>query len=315
MGIFRRRKKTYEPDADGPRDDDLSMLSVDQARELGRIVREKLAVRGSEALVDHGVLRLAGGEQLGLHNLGVHASGLPYAEWPALVDQHLDLLMGHWQRQQAGEDGVIDPRHLLAKLRRVSDLPEAARREATVQPLPGVLALLAEDRPDLVMEFFDPSRVDVPDAWGLARDNLRALPLPEHQVVGDEPGGDIHVFISEDFFGASRLLVLPDLLARVGAHIPQAGALVAVPNRHLLLVHLVVGPPVVQALNWMVGVAAKEYPESPGPVSPDVFHLTPQLHAEQVTGQDPDGSTVVEVRGQLAAALEQLGLLGDESAD
>lgn len=314
MGIFGRRRQRG-PDADGPRDPDLPMLSVDQARELGRIVREQLAVRGSEALVDHGTLRLAGGEQLGLHNLGAHACGLPYDQWPALVDRHLDLLMGHWQRQRESADDRVDPARLLAKLRSAADLPEDARRADAVQPLPGVLALLAEDRPDIVVEFFDPGRVDVPDPWGLARDNLRALPLPEHQVVGEEPGGDVHVFVSDDFFGASRLLVLPDLLARVGARVPGAGALVAVPNRHLLLVHLVVGPGVIPALNWMVGVAAHEHPQAPGPVSPHVYHLTPQLQAQQVTAPGPDGGTVVEVRDQFAAAFEQLGLLEDGPAD
>ncbi|MBB2890530.1 hypothetical protein [Flexivirga oryzae] len=314
MGIFGWGKKQDEPDAGGPRDADLPTLSADQARELGRMVRNQLADRGTEALVDRGTLRLADGRQLGLHNLAVQASGLPYAEWPALVGRHLDLLMGHWQREREGNDQA-DPERVLAKLRIVADLPEEARREDAPQPLPGVVALLAEDRPEIVVEFFDPGRVDVPDPWALARRNLRALPLPEHRIVGDEPGGDVHVFLSEDFFGASRLLVLPDLLARVGAHLPQAGALVAVPNRHLLLVHLLVGAPVVQALNWMVGVAAQEYPESPGPVSPHVYHLTPQLHAQQVTAQGPDGGTVVEVRDQFEAAFRLLGLLGDGPAD
>lgn len=50
-------------------------------------------------------------------------------------------------------------------------------------------------------------------------------------------------------------------------------------------------------------------------MSPHVYHLTPQLHAQQVTAQGPDGGTVVEVRDQFEAAFRLLGLLGDGPAD
>lgn len=287
------------------------MLSVDQARELGRLVREQLAERGAEAVVEDGMLRLAGPghQQLGLHNLGAHAADLKYTEWPALVKGHLDLLMEHWSRPEE----PVDPRRLLAKLRLADDLPSENEVRDALEPLPGVLALLAEDRPDLVVEFFSAERVGIPDPWKIARDNLRALPAPEHQVVGDDPGGDVHVFATDDFFGASRLLVLPDLLATIGARIPDAGVFVAVPNRHLLLVHLPVGPAVVGAMNWMLTVATREYPEAPGPVSPHLYHLTADLRAQQVSRRDPDGTTAMEVRDQVAEAFERLGLLGDDS--
>lgn len=310
MGIFTRRKNTG-PDAGGPRDEYLPMLSVDQARELGRLVREQLAERGAEAVVENGMLRLAGPghQQLGLHNLGAHAADLKYADWPALVTRHLDLLMGHWNRPEE----PVDPRRLLAKLRLADDLPQGDEVRDAREPLPGVVALLAEDRPDIVVEFFDEGRVGIPDPWEVARANLRALPAPAHQVAGDEPGGDVHLFATDDFFGASRLLVLPDLLASIGARIPEAGAFVAVPNRHLLLVHLPVGPAVIGAMNWMVTVAAREYPEAPGPVSPHLYHLTPDLHAQQVSRRDPDGTTAMEIRDQVAEVFERLGLLGDDS--
>lgn len=307
MGIFNRRKRT-EPDPNGPRDEMLPMLSVDQARELGRLVREQLADRGAEAVVDRGALRLAGPEpqQLGLHNLAAHAADLKYSEWAALVQRHLDLLLAHGN----SSDEPVDPRRLLAKLRMAEDLPEG-KVQSALHPLPGVFALLAEDRPDVVVEFFSEERAGIPDPWNVARDNLRALPAPEHQVVGDEPGGDVHVFTTDDFFGASRLLVLPDLLAGIGARIPETGVFVAVPNRHLFLVHLPVGPAVISAMQWMVTVATNEYPEAPGPVSPHLYHLTTGFEAQQVTGQDPDGTIAIEVRDQVADAFEQLGLIGD----
>lgn len=314
MGIFGRRKNKG-PDADGPRDEHLPMLSVDQARELGRMVREGLANRGTEALVEQGVLRLAGpgSQQIGLHNLAVQVAALSYADWPACVDQHLTVLLGHWEQDNEGQP--VDPGRVLAKLRLLQDFPDTHEVREAYQPLPGVAALLAEDRPDVVVEFIDSGRIGLPNPWDLARDNLRALPMPDHQVVGEEPGEDVHVFATEDFFGASRVLVLPDLLARLGAHIPATGAFVAVPNRHLLLVHLPVGPGVVGALNWMATVAMNEYPEAPGPVSPHVYHVTPDLHGQQVTRKGDDGSVTLEVRDQVADAFERLGLLEDGPAD
>lgn len=315
--MFRRKRapQAPEPSADGPRDPNLPMLSVPQAAALGQLAERAFRAHGLPATYEGDGTLATGETRFGLHNLASMVSGVPWRDWPHLVDGHAAAMAG----AQAAEDDArpVPEQQKLLKLRAASDLPFPPEFAAE-SGLPGILALPAVDRPTHVREILKQEDVDALgglDAFreaGLA--NLRTLPAPQHFAVeSDEERADstVHVFAAEDFFGASRVLVLDHLLATVlKTERPQHGCLVAVPNRHLLAVHLLSGAGVVAALTAMAKIADGEQ-DAPGPISREVFYLPPEGRGQQVTEYGEDGLRVI-VDGPFADAFARLGLIGEE---
>jgi hypothetical protein len=206
---------------------------------------------------------------------------------------------------------------LLVKLRAVEDLPDPRPRYAP-EVLPGVLAVAALDYPTHVSELLADERLDELGGWEAVREvawaNLRRLPAPHHQELQGDAGSDdssVHVLTTDDFFGASRLLLVEELLAGLGVERPPHGVLLTVPHRHLLAVHVLRGPGVVAAVDVLVRLAAGEHAGRPGPVSPHVYFRAADGRTQQVTHLEPDGTTAVRVDGAFAEAFAALGLLGD----
>ncbi|NHN56097.1 hypothetical protein G9U51_09945 [Calidifontibacter sp. DB0510] len=316
MSIFRRKRTALpEPDPEGPRDEHLPMLSVDEAAAVARLVRERLAMRGREGVVGAGALRLDDGTVLGLHNLATALVGRPYAEWPAAVDRHLRVLMDSFDRSVTT---AADPRSVYVRLRATSDLPAPVTYDPA-EPLPGIVAILAVDEPHVVRELLSGDLTEVggdrDTAYRNAWANLAALPVPAHDTITpdtDAPNSMIHVFTAEDFFGASRLVVLPSLLERaMGAAIPPHGVLVAVPNRHLLLVHFPQDESVLLAAHAMIAISRTESSGRPGPISSELFHVTPDLVGTRLSSTTDDGVSF-EVTGPVEDMFRSLGLLDDQ---
>lgn len=119
------------------------------------------------------------------------------------------------------------------------------------EPLPGLMAVLAIDTPTHVGEpmHLPEGLPDVGTAMELA---LRELPDPDHDSLlldDDEPTSRVHVLVADDYFGASRVLVLVVL--------PAAG------------------PGVLPGLEWLAQFAAGEFETQPGPVTPHVSTALP----------------------------------------
>lgn len=71
---------------------------------------------------------------------------------------------------------------------------------------------------------------------------------------------------------ATKSVVLPEVVAEVtGRRMPDAGALVAVPTRHLLAFHPIVDGSAADALNDLATYAVRAHDEGPGPLSPRVY--------------------------------------------
>ncbi|NKZ73429.1 hypothetical protein GTA09_30565 [Rhodococcus hoagii] len=109
--------------------------------------------------------------------------------------------------------------------------------------------VFAVDYPQYVSEIGDATALahigGVADLWPVAMANLRALPAPEHEViplVDEEPDKfPLHVFFCDDYFGASRILLVAEIVdAVLGAGFSsEHGLLVSIPHRHLMLVYVV----------------------------------------------------------------------------
>lgn len=313
--IFNRKRKEPEaaqPDAaeQGP-DALLPALSEGQAREFTRLVYQTLAERGREGVVSDGALHFNDGSSHGLHNLSIAAAEADPRIWPTLVREHVQAM----EQIDAETDDIPADDTVFLRLRMREDLGDEEPAYQALEPFPGVLALVAVDRPTHVKELSgDLSQVGSYErAVELGRRNLAALPLPavERLLADDEDEGSaVHLLMSDDFFGASRAIILEDILDRaLGTSIPEAGVFLVVPNRHLLAVHIPTGSPsTVGALSLLSNIGFGECKSAPGPISPFVYHVSRDGSGAQVSSIQ-DGKVVFSVIGQVEDAFRTLGLL------
>ena len=309
----RRRRKADDPNLEQP-DDHLKPLTVGDARDLTELARAAFAAEGTEVVPDGQGALVGDHRTFGLTNLAAMAAQHPRRRWSGLAKRHARGILAAHATDAAATDPESVRSQVLVKLRPVEDVGRVASYAPEI--LPGILLLVAIDHPDHVRELFSDEAVDELGGWDELRDvaihNLRRLGPPDHEVIQadpERPDSVVHLFGSDDFFGAARLAILPEVLAGVGIERPSHGALVAVPNRHLLLVHPLEGPGVVPAVQMMVRLATSEFHGHTGPVSPQVFYRSAEGQVQQVTVQDEDEGTVaVQVAGPFAEAFDALGL-------
>lgn len=314
MSFFRRRKGDDQPSGEpaaSPALPDIPDVIV------GQLAAQVSAQLGRPGTLGDGVITFADGSSMGLHNLKLKLADADPGDWPAITRAHVESLH---QAREFDQEAPVDPASVLVKLRLRADLgsdPDYPARE----PLPGVLALLAVDTPTAVLELrgsLTPVGSDAQAAYARALANLEALPQPELITLhaNDEPTSAIHLLVSEDFFGAARLLVLPSVLRRaLGVEIPPDGVLVAVPNRHLIVVHVPTDSQTLDALQSMTQFVLNDFQSRPGPISPDVYHLLPDGRAVPVTRtvehEDGTQTTTIHISGQAFDLFRGLGLIED----
>ncbi|GEL94459.1 hypothetical protein [Cellulomonas composti] len=240
----------------------------------------------------------------GLANLARVLPSYERSDWSALVDEHVHNLATARERTlPSSVDEVAD--QLVARVLSVLDLPHD---DPAAGPRlgPDLVVRAAIDYPETIALLWDGAALGgwaVTGAPALA--GLRRLPAPAYR----HEEHDVHVFLADDFFGASRVLLLDDLLASVGAPAPTHGVLVAVPDRTCLLVHVPRDSTVVAAVQLMIGIARSRQSE-PGPLSPHVyFRAQPGAELTPITRDTGSGVHVV-VDGPFAEAMAALGLIG-----
>jgi hypothetical protein len=303
-----------EPPADGPRNAYLPLLSSEQAAALHQLAEQAFQTYGVPAQADGYGSVIAGDWVYGLSNLSRLVAAAPWAEWPSIVDAHVAVVAAANDTDSDDED--VRPDQWLLKLRPVADLPMELDFDAP-SGLPGIAAVPAIDFPTYVRELLGIDQVrrfaDLDDFQRQALANLRALPAPEvTPVTPDEsdPGNVVFAMTSDDYYGAARFLVLDHLIrAQLKAELPEHGCVIAIPNRHMLLVHPVTGAGVFTAIPAMVNIAQSAYAESPGPVSEHLYFVSAEGHAQQLTHRQAEQVAIV-VDGAFELALSDLELVG-----
>jgi len=111
-----------------------------------------------------------------------------------------------------------------------------------------------------------------------AMDGLRALHQPRHQTL-TAGRAKVETFVADDVFGASRLLLLDELLAEaLLVERPSHGTLVVVPNRHLLAVHVLESVRAIPAALGLLGELAVVEHRIAEPLSPWVYFRASDGH-------------------------------------
>jgi len=285
---------------DAPR---LQGLSAADTRWLVAEARRVLCDLGHTSTVVDGVaLQLPDDRVMGLDNLARTVRLLPRKRWGRAVRDQLTALV------DIRPDERVDPADLLAKLLPSEQAEDFVAYDA-LEPLPGVVGVLARQGERTCQVFGRLDTVgDRDEAYDAALANLAALPLPRHtrrRVDPDEPESWVEFLDSPGSFGASRVLVLPDLLRRLlRRDFPAHGVLVAVPTQHELWVHVPIGESVVPTALAMAWLAHRTWSEEPYPISPDVFLVSPDMHA--VTLVRPTRNQVDLDRRAMVELLEAL---------
>ncbi|UCA48076.1 immunity 49 family protein [Streptomyces sp. WA6-1-16] len=262
---------TQDNDSSAP-DAHLPALTGDLADHLRRLVADDLSARdGVRPQVD-GATAV---RERSSHNLTILAQrcGAEAPEhWPALIALHFTSLDAVAQGGESAEELL---RRTVLRLLPAEALTGdvAAGHRYAWQPADGLVTALALDAPDSVRMLTDADVESVGlDALKAAgRANLLAEPV-EHEEIRTPSGALLHSVHGDSHFVASKALVLGDLARTLtGRDLPEAGALVVVPTRHLLAFHPIVDATVVDAVNEMGMYAVGAYEDGPGSLNPLLY--------------------------------------------
>ncbi|WP_427885914.1 hypothetical protein ACQHIV_25870 [Kribbella sp. GL6] len=273
--------------------DRMIQLALTAAAELG----VPLTYRGDAALVP--AARSAGEPVLGISNLARVVAHFEEDRWPEIVADHVATIIGQFR---AGAPAPPDDpeRQLIQRIVARDALPadwSADRPDF----LPGLVAVPSTVDDGLITMFLEPDDLSVspPDADRFGLTNLRRL---QDQVTYLD-NHDIRIaLVSGNGYAASRALVL-DTVLRESLQVQHApyGVLAALPARDALMLHVIEDLSVLPALGLMLNLAARCYDRDPGPLSPEVHLVTPELVWHRATTPLTDG-----LRVRPSAELEAL---------
>lgn len=242
-------------------------------------------------------------------------STVPPQEWPNAARSFVASLLPRADAPDQGLDGVRDV--LLPRIFALAAVPPEAREHflrAGLRLTEELVVLPSLDLPDRVETVTNLASLGTWEAiWPVGTANLLALDPPgrEDLDAGQVPDRTVHLLTGQDFYVASRVLVLDQLMARLlgpGFAAPH-GMLVATPSRHVLAVHVVTGPGAVLAIQQLQHLADWDEPSHGPTLSNRVHYRSPDGALQPVTSRAPDGSVAINAVGPFEEALRAVGAL------
>ena len=213
---------------------------------------------------------------VGMLDLAQLVARLPRKQWRDVVQSHVENTLASEREVRDLERDAADFAKVSGrlKLRLYPDAPVGVagdERVTTSRPLEGTLAQLVFDLPSSVV----PVRPPHVARWGKALGELEKVALDNVATAADvtrdklemQGGGTLETIVSDHFFGATHAL----LLARHLKTMPPNGALLAVPNRHTVLFHVIEDMTVVTAVNTLVVLAQKYFALGPGSITDQIY--------------------------------------------
>lgn len=298
FGRGKKRGAGAEPDPDLP-------LSVEDAAELRSLVARTFAGRGTEVTIEGQLVQGADDVQFGLWNLAAMCADAPRRKWPEIVRVHVDALRDTGERTPLTEEQVRTGIH--ERIQAIDSLPDPDWFPSATILSDVLVSIPVLDTPTVVQTLKEDHFDDVGglERW---RDEGRASTRRlidteelEHAVI--DPSTGVHVVMGESFFTASLALHLDEVMARFGVADAGRGVVVALPFRHQIAFHPVVGTASVEAISQLFQLAMRNFEDSPGGVTPHL-HLVRDGAWTRITRFDDEGRPGIEVGPELQAALE-----------
>ncbi|WP_202879236.1 hypothetical protein [Nocardioides cynanchi] len=299
------------PDAGEARDETFGFFTTSQAAVFRDLVRQGFAQAGLEvtAYADHVVD--SSGRVFGLGNVAAECHNDERGEraWREITTRHTDRIVRATDAPSPFD--TMTPAELYAgtyvRLVPTADLLQVRAAYAR-EVAEGVSEVLNVDLPESVAMFLDEHVERFGPLADLRRAglvNLRAVPFDQHEML-EHQGGRVDILLGDSMFVASSLVVLGDVLTRLGLPTPgRYGVFVAAPFRHQLAFHVLGDATAIPSLNVLAALARAGYDDAPGPVSPDVFWWR-DGSLERLTVNEPDGIRI-DVGPELTEVLDRLG--------
>lgn len=220
----------------------------------------------------------------------------PKAEWPDLVERRVAGLTRSAESERVAASADLSPlrtrilpSHGAGGLHRpiaeglyevVVTEPLRHRTTDHADPLPGGAPGRAADAdgghqaPHSEVALLDPGRTDagVPESmlFEAARRNVREAGPLERQRFAVE-GAQLVALFGPTHYASAHVLWLDEYTAGLPGWDPDHGALVALPHRHLIAMHLIESSSVVHAAGVLLRFAARQYETCPGPISDQLY--------------------------------------------
>ncbi len=206
--------------------------------------------------------------QLGLANLSQLCHAADRDDWSRIIASHFTSLLSMHGRDLDALAADYEQVKSILRVRLMPDesmggidLPQSVSRQIA----PGILAVLVFDFPDSTATVDANHLAGWPvgseEVFEQALDNLDSEPTPLREEV-DAEAASLTVWYADNFYVATRALRLAEVLP-AGA----TDALVAVPNRHTLVVHPIVDGGAVLAMQAMYRLSVQLFRDGPGSIS------------------------------------------------
>ncbi len=243
-----------------------------------------------EVKTDEGVVRPEAGvpdhsSVLGLQNVAQACAQVAVERWPGLIAEHFDCIFAVSDDQNALTVDVGDFDKVSERLRsRLYPVDLLSQSVETVHRLgpEGTIEVIVLDLPTTVRTI---SRSEA-RGWALGtrelfevgRRNLRRAGLLKQTAIAGPHGVEIVLCSGDPYYAASHALILDAYLPDDLPH----GALVGLPRRDALLLHIIRNIGVTEAISLMLQAIVGMYSDGPGSLSPNLYWFR---HGEFVTLQ------------------------------
>lgn len=246
---------------------------------------------------------------LGLQNVAQSCAQVAIERWPSLIAEHFDCIFAVSGEQNALTVDVGDFDKVSGKLRaRLYPVDLLSQSVETIhRPGPeGTIEVIVLDLPTTVRTISRSEAkgwaLEVPELFEIGRRNLRRAGLLKRTAVAVRPGVEIHLYSGDPYYAASHALILD---AYLPDNLPH-GALVGLPRRDAILLHIIRNIGVAEAISSMLQAIVGMYADGPGSLSPNLYWF---WHGEFITlPYELDGNVLdFSPPADFAELLERLG--------
>jgi hypothetical protein len=223
-----------------------------------------------------GVVVLPDGTELGLHALTQVARETPKGSWAGLFERHFRVTL---DADKDGEDAVVADFARAMKLLKVrlydpgaigGVSPEAESTLVSRPVAPGLISALVCDFPERVRSVAATEAgkwpVPVEHLFELAARNVMDQDPPEVGTIPLSSGQPLTVLSGDSFFITTHALWLDRF-----ADLPPAGALVGVPNRHVVVAYPITSMDFIGAVSDVLTVIEGLHERGPGSLSTKLY--------------------------------------------
>ncbi len=228
---------------------------------------------------DEGVVQAESGvfdhsSVLGLQNVAQSCAQVAIERWPSLIAEHFDCIFAVSDDQNAltvdvGDFDKVSER-LRARLYPVDLLSQSV--ETIHRPGPeGTIEVIVLDLPTTVRTISRSEAkgwdMEAPELFEIGRRNLQRAGSLKRTAVALRPGVEIHLYSGDPYYAASHALILDAYLPDDLPH----GALVGLPRRDVILLHIIRNIGVAEAIGSMLQAIVGMYADGPGSLSPHLY--------------------------------------------